>query len=247
MRNRVNGYVDRVRDELRKSFTQEYSTREVAGSFALGVFITMLPTLGVGLAVFVALAYLFERINKIALFASVLVLNPVVKWGVYAASISLGFFLLGPVEGFDGGAVTLDDGRNVLIRLWVGNLILAAIAAAIAYPVAYRMVTSYRTREMDMFETVVEGIESLQDVAKSYDVDSADPTSETKHDGSETETGGTETDGTDMGGTETDDTDMGGTETVDTEMDGTETDDTDSETHPNDHTARQSTDHNSDN
>lgn len=165
MRSRVNRYVDRIRDELRKSFTQEYTPREVAGSFALGVFITMLPTLGVGLGVFVVLAYLFERINKIALFASVLVLNPFVKWGVYAASISLGFFLLGPVEGFDGGGVTLDDGRDVLVRLWVGNLILAVIATAIAYPVAYRMVTGYRAREIDVVgktvDTVVEGIEDI--------------------------------------------------------------------------------------
>jgi len=158
MRSRVNGYVDRIRDELRKSFTEEYTPREVAGSFSLGVFITMLPTLGVGLGVFVVLAYLFERINKIALFASVLVLNPVVKWGVYAASISLGFFLLGPVEGFDGGGVTLDDGVEVLVRLWVGNLILAAVATVIAYPLAYRMVTSYRERELDIVGTTVESV-----------------------------------------------------------------------------------------
>lgn len=178
MRNRVNGYVDRIREELRKSFTQEYSSREVAGSFALGVFITMLPTLGVGLGVFVVLAYLFERINKIALFASVLVLNPVVKWGVYAASISLGFFLLGPVEGFDGGGVTLDDGVEVLIRLWVGNLILAVIATAIAYPVAYRMVTGYRERELDIVgttvETVVQSLEEMQADSTEAAVDTAD-------------------------------------------------------------------------
>ena len=165
MRSRVNRYVDRIRAELRESFTQDYTPREVAGSFALGVFITMLPTLGVGLLVFVVLAYLFKRINKIALFASVLVLNPVVKWGVYAASVSLGFFLLGPVEGFDGGGVTLDDGVEVLIRLWVGNLILAAIATVISYPVAYRMATGYRAREMDVIgktvDTVIEGFEDI--------------------------------------------------------------------------------------
>ena len=185
MRTRVNGYIGRIRAELRASFTPDYTPREVAGSFALGVFITMLPTLGVGLVVFAVLSYLFDRINKIALFASVLVLNPVVKWGVYAASISLGFFLLGPVEGFDGGAITLDDGWNVLLRLWVGNLILAAIATAIAYPVAYRMVTEYRTREMDVIgktvETVVDEFEdsgwpSVRSSSESTESHGDDPT-----------------------------------------------------------------------
>ncbi len=184
MRSRVNGYVERIRIELRKSFTQAYTPREVAGSFALGVFITMLPTLGVGLVVFAVLAYLFERINKIALFASVLVLNPVVKWGVYAASISLGFFLLGPVEGFDGGAVTVDDGWNVLLRLWVGNLILAVIATVIAYPVAYRMVTGYRAREMDVVgktvETVIEGFEEI-DWDPTSSTDESNETQATDH------------------------------------------------------------------
>lgn len=177
----MNRYVDRIRDELRKSFIQEYTPREVAGSFALGVFITMLPTLGVGLAVFAVLAFLFDRINKIAMFASVLVLNPAVKWGVYAASITLGFFLLGPVEGFDGGAVTLDAGYEVLVRLWVGNLILAVVATAIAYPLAYRMVTEYRARELEVVGAAVETvIDSFDESQANSDTASVD-TSEQPH------------------------------------------------------------------
>lgn len=179
MRSRVNGYIKRIRAELRRSFTQEYTPREVAGSFALGVFITMLPTLGAGLVVFVVLAYLFDRINKIALFASVLVLNPVVKWGVYAASITLGFLLLGPVEGFDGEPITVDAGLDVLVRLWVGNLILAAVATVVAYPLAYRMVTEYRKRDSELVEstveTVVEGFEELQEYSLRDDHSTTPP------------------------------------------------------------------------
>lgn len=163
MRTRMKRYINRIRDELRASFTEEYSSQEVAGSFALGVFITMLPTLGTGFILFVILSYLFARINKVALFASALVLNPPVKWGVYGSSISLGIFLLGPVEGierFDRTAISLDVGRDVLVRLWVGNLILAAVATAIAYPLAHRTITSYRERELALLDRTIETISS---------------------------------------------------------------------------------------
>ncbi len=155
MRDRAKRYVKRIREGVRESFAADYTPPEVAGSFALGVFITMLPTLGTGLILFGILSYLFARINRIALFASVLVLNPAVKWGVYGASISLGVFLLGPVEGIEGTAVSLDAGWDVLLRLWVGNLVLAAVATGIGYVVVYRMVVSYRNREFEIVDTVI--------------------------------------------------------------------------------------------
>jgi hypothetical protein len=155
MHARLKRYVDRIREGVRESFTAEHTPPEVAGSFALGVFITMLPTLGTGLILFVVLSYLFARINRIALFASVLVLNPGVKWGVYAASIALGVFLLGPVDGIEGTAVSLDAGRDVLIRLWIGNLVLAGVATVVGYVVVYRMVVRYRTGEFDIVDTVL--------------------------------------------------------------------------------------------
>ncbi|MFB6234821.1 MAG: DUF2062 domain-containing protein [Halopenitus sp.] len=66
---------------LHRVFAEERSSQEVADSFALGVFITMLPTLGVGFLAFLALAFVFERPSTLALFASVIVFNPAVKWG----------------------------------------------------------------------------------------------------------------------------------------------------------------------
>jgi hypothetical protein len=177
MRNRAKRYVDRIREGVRESFAAEHTPPEVAGSFALGVFITMLPTLGTGLILFGILSYLFAQINRIALFASVLVLNPAVKWGVYGASITLGVFLLGPVDGIEGASVSLDAGWDVLIRLWVGNLVLAAIATVIGYVVVYRMVVSYRKREFEIVDTV---IGTADDDPESTAADeNRDPASET--------------------------------------------------------------------
>lgn len=162
LRARIGRTVDRVRQRLRDALVQEHTPRQVAASFAIGTFITMLPTLGTGLLLFVVLAALFDRINKIALGASVLVFNPVVKWGVYVGSFVLGVLLLGPIEGASATTVSLSDGSEVLYRLLLGNLILAVIATAIAYPVAYRVAVRYD--ESPVGQIVDDAVEDIADV-----------------------------------------------------------------------------------
>jgi len=146
VRRRVSRIRQRVRERLAKTFLEEYTPQEVAFSFSLGVFIAALPTLGVGVLVFFVLASLFDRLSKIALFASVIVLNPVVKWGVYGASYSVGRVLLGPAPESSFARPSLSLGFDVLVRLWLGNLILATVFAGLAYLAGIRIATEFRRR-----------------------------------------------------------------------------------------------------
>lgn len=131
------------------ALVEEHSPREVAASFSVGVFLTALPTLGTGLLLFVILAYLFKQLSKVALFASVLVLNPPVKWGVYATSFWLGNQILGPVPGMSFDGVSISMGSDVLLRLWTGNVILAVVFATLGYVVAFRLINEYIRRQKD--------------------------------------------------------------------------------------------------
>ncbi len=149
VRRRLARTASRVRAELRAAFLEDYTPRQVAISFTLGVFITALPTLGVGFALFVVLSYFFRQLSKIALFASVIILNPPVKWGVYTSSFWLGNQLLGPIPNVTLETISLSLGPDVLARLWLGNLILAVIFAAIAYVAALRLVTKFHAGDHD--------------------------------------------------------------------------------------------------
>jgi uncharacterized protein (DUF2062 family) len=151
---RARSALGRAKEMLWEAFTEEHSTEEVAGSFSVGVFITMLPTLGTGFIAFVALAAVVDRLSKIALVASAVVFNPVVKWGVYALSLSLGFFLLGPVEGVSVTDPSLNAAPEVVLRLVVGNVILAIVAAIPSYFIAYQVVDRYRRNEQGLREAV---------------------------------------------------------------------------------------------
>ena len=148
IRSRMRQHADRVRAELQKAFVEEHTPRQVAGSFALGTFITMLPTLGTGLVLFLVISYLFGSVSKLALFASVVVFNPVVKWGVYASSIALGVFILGPIEVATLADSSVDAGQALGTRLLVGNLILAIVATVAGYVVVHRLTVGYRTTEL---------------------------------------------------------------------------------------------------
>lgn len=145
VRRRLARTASRVRVELRSAFLEDHTPKEVAVSFTIGVFITALPTLGVGFALFVVLAHFFRQLSKIALFASVIILNPPVKWGVYTSSFWLGNKLLGPIPGITLESMSLSLGPDILARLWLGNLILAIVFAAIAYVLALRLVTRLHT------------------------------------------------------------------------------------------------------
>ena len=136
--------------EFEPALAARHTPSPVAGSFALGVFITALPTFGIGVLCFFVLIWLFEGISKLALFASMLVLNPVVKWGVYGTSFGLGSHLLGPIEGVSRSELSLSAGPDIVTRLLVGNLILAVVFTVIAYAVAYRLTAAYRRRNGDV-------------------------------------------------------------------------------------------------
>jgi uncharacterized protein (DUF2062 family) len=157
IRGRFGRYLRRVRAEIHASLTEEYTPHRVASSFALGTFITMLPTLGAGLLVFVVLVYLSDWLNKIALFASAVVFNPVVKWGVYAASLTLGFTLLGPVEGITpSDRPGLGEGQAVVVRLLLGNTILALIVTGVAYVLAHRVASRYDPTDLSVVDDTVD-------------------------------------------------------------------------------------------
>lgn len=148
IRSRFDDYTQTIHEELRRTFLEDHTPRETAGSFSIGTFITMLPTLGVGLLAFFVLAIVFDRVSKLALFASVVVFNPVVKWGVYVVSFGLGVAILGPVEGVTLSDVSFSAGPQVVLRLLVGNLILAVIATVVSYVVVYRLAIVFETSEL---------------------------------------------------------------------------------------------------
>lgn len=126
---------------------EEHTPHEIAGSFAFGAFIAALPTAGTAIVVFAVIAYLSDRASKVALFAALVVFNPIVKWSTYVASFWIGTRLLGPVPGLsptDFSTISLAMGSEVLLRQLLGNLILAIVVAILGYVIVRQFLIAYR-------------------------------------------------------------------------------------------------------
>ena len=156
VRRRLAAYRDRIRGELDRAIAEDHTPHQIAGSFAFGTFVVMLPTLGTGLLLFVVVAAVVAKISRIALFASVLVFNPAMKWGVYGASFWLGTAILGPVGDDSFTEISFAAGPDVIARLLVGNLILAVIAAVVGYVLVLWLVHKYRSRDLDVEEFIAD-------------------------------------------------------------------------------------------
>jgi uncharacterized protein (DUF2062 family) len=129
-------YSRRFQARLRRAFTQEHPPHQTAMSLSLGLFLMALPNLGVSVLLLGAVGYRYDWINRLALLASVMVLNPLAKGTVYILSFGIGSAILGPVPGVSASDVSLSAGADVLTRLLVGNVLFAAGLAAVGYGMA---------------------------------------------------------------------------------------------------------------
>lgn len=148
IRRRVAAYRLAVQAKVRAAMAQDHPPRLIGLSFALGLFVLTLPTLGAGLVLLAAVGYRFAWANRVAVCAAAVVLNPIVKAGVLAISFALGSVVVGPLPAatFDP-TVVLTGGKALLVRLFVGNALLASGFALAGYVVAVygaRSVRRYR-------------------------------------------------------------------------------------------------------
>lgn len=146
LRERLSAYRDRARRDLTTAITEDYTPHEVALSFAVGIFVTTLPSGGLGIGLLIALAYWLAWASKAAMIAAVAVLNPFVKPVVYVASYQLGVALLGTEPLFVVGHSTLDAALTAVQFLLFGNVLLALALSAVGYVTVFRLTRTYLQR-----------------------------------------------------------------------------------------------------
>ncbi|RQG90230.1 DUF2062 domain-containing protein [Natrarchaeobius halalkaliphilus] len=138
-------YRDRIRRELTAAFREEHTPHQVASSFAIGIFVTAMPTGGLGIGLFFVLVSMWSWISKPAIFASIAVLNPLVKPGVYLASFQVGATVLG-TDPVPIGEDLTETARDAIHQLLVGNLVIAAGLSLTGYALVLHLTRVNRRR-----------------------------------------------------------------------------------------------------
>lgn len=112
------------------------SPKHIALAFAVGTFISVLPTPGLNLVLATLLASLFKQLNRAGLLAAIAVWNAVVVAPIYALSHKVGTSL--PVF----------SEQNLAVGFLVGNLLLAVVITAVSYLIVHVGIGRYQTQKI---------------------------------------------------------------------------------------------------
>lgn len=139
--------------------------KEIAGGMALGLFIALLPIMGLQMPVAVAVAELLRRLahihlSRIAAAAGVWLTNPVTAAPIYGLCYVIGrpfARLLLPASqeraGAEAASLELEalsftgpGALEVILGLIIGGVVLGVPAAWLGYRLTYNMVARYHER-----------------------------------------------------------------------------------------------------
>ncbi len=131
MKIRANSW----KDFLRRIIALNGTPRGIAGGFALGLFLSVIPTFGLGMIAALALAPVL-KLNLPATYAGTLVVNPLTGFFFYAADYFFGAWILG-IEDPAGIPSTFAEAKEFILRAplpwYLGGFVLASVLSLIAY------------------------------------------------------------------------------------------------------------------
>ena len=134
-------FIPRKILELFLTLLKSNSTKtEVADGLAIGVFIALLPIMGLQMYISLALTRLFKKNTLVALLAA-WITNPLTAVPIYLFNIWVGNFLYKDpvsIRKLERIVASLDShnilaaGKDILIPLWIGSVIVGVASAFIS-------------------------------------------------------------------------------------------------------------------
>jgi len=146
-----------VRTKIRMLILSDNSPDHIALGVAIGIFIACSPFLGIHTVASLGFALLF-RASRLAAVLGTLVNNPITMAFIYLLEIKIGSWVLGyslsMPEGLWNDFVELFSlGRQVLLSIMTGFVILGIVSAAAAYFLTRTAVISIRKKRAHKQET----------------------------------------------------------------------------------------------
>jgi uncharacterized protein len=118
---------------------------EIALGFALGTFVAILPTFGLGVLIGVLIIFLKKDVNKLALFAAFAVWNPIILVPINTLAFHIGDTLLQGAPIIEYYVSLANQVFHFTRRLLIGNIILSTMLTGISYYLVKRLTRKYQT------------------------------------------------------------------------------------------------------
>ncbi|MBI4410911.1 MAG: DUF2062 domain-containing protein [Deltaproteobacteria bacterium] len=132
---------------------------EVAGGFALGVFVSMTPTLGLHMILAAGFAALFKK-NAIAAALGTWVTNPLTLFPVYYFTHRVGQTMMGEsrlkILRPDSIRDLFHMGKEIFIPLLLGGILVGLLAAFVSYFFVKRLYPILKKKKKELIAKIHE-------------------------------------------------------------------------------------------
>lgn len=146
MKKWAKGLIEKLKNHFRAVIKIKKSPHSIALGFAIGTFISILPTPGLNILIGLLIVLIYKKINKFSLFGAVFFWNVLTTTPIYFLSYKLGNFL------FASKPVNISD-FSLIGKIYhfsasylAGNIIMAAICSAASY-LLIRLFLEYRRKK----------------------------------------------------------------------------------------------------
>jgi len=112
--------------------------------FAVGTFIAILPTFGLGIFIGLLVLLIFKKISKISMFISFAIWNPLVLILLYPLAHNIGNIILSPFPTTNFKFEILNQLFIYTGRFILGSLILATTVSIICYLILFYTIKKYQ-------------------------------------------------------------------------------------------------------
>lgn len=129
---------------LKQLLHQPGTPHEMGVAFALGTFISLLPTPGLNTVLVMALVARWKQIHRPAIFTSLGVWNVFVAMPLYAIGIKAGQWLLGAANVSVESATLWHNSWMAIGGVLVGNFLVALVTAVLCYTAVKAIVARYQ-------------------------------------------------------------------------------------------------------
>lgn len=137
-------FKDRVKRYLKEVMSESTSDHDIALSLAIGSFITITPHPGLSIIFLLIVAFVYKKANKLALFGSMIIWNPLTVAPIYFAGYQIGEEIIGSTPQILFQSSWLNSSYYFFIKLFSGVVILAFFIAILMYFLTRAYIIFYR-------------------------------------------------------------------------------------------------------
>ena len=137
----------KIKNKLKEHFQEVIRTKtsphSIGVGFAIGTFISTLPTPGFNILLGLLILLIFKKVNKFSLFAGIIFWKPLFSIPIYYFSYQIGNMLFGQSPMIMYELTFLDQMYSYARRFLIGNVILTVTISIASYFILRGMFSLY--------------------------------------------------------------------------------------------------------